>query len=152
MPRLEAPEFIPTKPCRPERQLTCTHAQLRALRAHGIEVFECAHAWVDDASISYEFSFGQDQDLARPHSEITNRAGRIATMVRMMERGVRFDPLFLRVGERDGRLALLHLADGHHRLRAVQWQIAFCNRAPEISFNVGGNLATVACLRALLLR
>ncbi len=130
--------------------MSCTHVDLLALRAHGVDVFECAHGWVDDASIAYEVAHGEDQDLARPHSEITNRAGRIATIVRMMERGVVFDPLFLRVSEIDGELHQVHLADGHHRLRAVQWRAAFCNSHTELSFNVGGDLETVRLLRRVL--
>ena len=149
---LSAPEFVPTKPCRPERQITCTHGQLLALRAHGVDVFECAHGWVDDASIAYEVAHGEDHDLLTPHEAGTNRAGRIATIVRMLQRGVVFDPLFLRVGERDGHLATIHLADGHHRLRAVQWQAAFGDGSPVLACNVGGDLLTVRRLRELLLR
>ena len=142
--------FIPTKPCRPERQLTCTHSRLLALREHGVDVFECAHAWVDDASIRYEVRHGEDEDLLRPHSEGTNRAGRIATMVRMMQRGVVFDPLYLLVSQHEGRLTRVHLRDGHHRLRAVQWQTVFGHGHPEISFNVGGDLGAVRLFRRLL--
>ena len=142
--------FIPTKPCRPERQLTCTHDRLRTLRFHGVDVFECAHAWVDDASITYEVRHGEDEDLLAPHSEITHRAGRVATMVRMMQRGVVFDPLYLLVGEDAGRLARVHLRDGHHRLRAIQWQAAFGGGQPEITFNVGGELGAVRRFRLSL--
>ena len=132
--------------------MTCTHGRLLALREHGVDVFACAHAWVDDASITYEVRHGEDEDLLTPHSEITNRAGRIATMIRMMQRGVVFDPLYLLVGQQEGRLTRVHLRDGHHRLRAIQWQAAFAGGHREISFNVGGDLGTVRLFRELLTR
>jgi ParB-like nuclease domain len=81
------------------------------------QVEACAHAWVTDASIAQSLEHLHFDDPAVPHHRRTHRANRIASIVLMMEAGVRFDALRVRhVGDE------IHLLDGHHRLRAYQFR------------------------------
>ena len=83
------------------------------------KVSRCAYHWVDDASIAAALEHFRFDDPAVPHTPGTHRAHRIASIIRMMEAGVVFDPLQLTL---EGRRA--HLKDGHHRLRAYQYRKA----------------------------
>ena len=49
-----------------------------------------------------------------------------------------------------GRLTEIHLADGLHRLRAMEWNHVFGAGCRAVRFNVGGKIEAVHLLRRLL--
>ena len=77
----------------------------------------CVHSWVSDESIAYALEHLVFDDPAIPHHSGTHRANRIASIIRMMEAGVEFDPIKIALTS-DG----IHIHDGHHRLRSYQYR------------------------------
>lgn len=98
------------------------------------KVDRCAHHWVSDESIRAAIASLRFDDPRKPHSEKTNRAERIAAIVVMMDAGVVFPPLYMRVERRS-----IRLGDGHHRLRAYQYR----NRIDAIPVRAYGWLSTI---------
>jgi hypothetical protein len=88
---------------------------------HGIR---CCHHWVTDESIRESLSRCMFDDLRRPHTGSTHRANRIANIISMMQIGVEFKPLLIKVTRHGVRLS-----DGNHRLRALEF-LGKCKRVP----------------------
>lgn len=102
-------------------RVSVTLDQLKSLFFYGIEVCPNAYEWVDDASIQLKLDEGYREDTTIPHTPATNRAGRIASYVRMIDEGTlpRFAEADLAF--RNVRLRL-SFRDGNHRLRAMQFR------------------------------
>jgi ParB-like nuclease domain len=76
----------------------------------------CAHSWVTDESITQSLEHLHFDDPAVPHHQRTHRANRIASIIMMIDAGIVFNPLYLKITSQG-----VHIADGHHRLRAFQY-------------------------------
>lgn len=97
-------------------------------------VQECCHHWVTDESITYSLNHFHFDDPSIPHNEKTHRANRIASMIRMIEGGITFKPLRIRITNGN-----VHLSDGHHRLRAYQ----YLNKLHCINIKARGDITSI---------